>query len=420
MKKKRMGLLVLLAGLLIAAGLFTACGGDDDDGGGSSGLGESCTKTDDCKSGLKCVDLKCVAEQPDGDIFDGDTTTDGDDSGTDGDGESLELDLDADTDPFTDTDVDMDPDPELDPKPDVEIEIEPDPEPVCTSHTSFACDSGDVYWYDSCGVRESKKQDCSNCSCSGNACVDNNTYTFACNGGDVYYKDCFGNWESKKEECDNCACSGNACTVNNQYSSQCYDDDVYWYDCHGVRAAKKAECGANGCTGGACGTVPLSCTGGICTDNTTGFEWQQETTGGTMTWSSAKTHCQRLSLDGSGWRLPNISELRSLIRNCASIETGGLCGVMDECSPCGVSSGDACLLTSCNELNNCNPSSCSDDGGPTGCYWPEELSETCSRYWSSSPVEDNDDSVWYVNFVSGVVYKYYGYVGYYAYVRCVR
>jgi len=246
------------------------------------------------------------------------------------------------------------------------------------SQDSYTCDSGDVYWYDSCMVRE-----------------------------DI------------KEECDNCVCSENTCVANDQYSSQCYDDDVYWYDCHGVRKTKKAECGAAGCSGGRCHSDLLSCTNGICTGQATGFEWQQEPTGGPLQWGPAKTHCQNLTLDGGGWRLPNISELRSLIRNCADIETGGACGVNDECSACGVSSGDVCLESSCWKSSVCDPDSCSNDGGPTGCNWPEELSGTCSYYWSSSPVEDDDCPAWRVFFLNGNVNDDAG-VAYFSHVRCVR
>ena len=67
--------LMLVCGLLLMVGFIAGCGGDDD-GGGNSGLGEICTKTDDCESGLKCVALVCVKDNTtDGDTTDGDTTT---------------------------------------------------------------------------------------------------------------------------------------------------------------------------------------------------------------------------------------------------------------------------------------------------------------------------------------------------------
>ena len=164
----------------------------------------------------------------------------------------------------------------------------------------------------------------------------------------------------------------------------------------------------------------LICSNGICTDPVTGFEWQQTPTGGEMTWDNAIAHCQSLNLGGTGWRLPNISELRSLVRNCADIETGGACGVKDVCSPCGVSSGDKCISdsTSCFLGPTCNPS-CEDNGGPTGCYWPQQLSGNCGWYWSSSSVEGSISEAWYVHFTYGRVYNDHSSFNSLS-VRCVR
>ena len=53
-------------------------------------------------------------------------------------------------------------------------------EVTCESHDSLACESGDVYWFDSCGGREELQQDCAaNQSCSGAACVAADTLLFA-------------------------------------------------------------------------------------------------------------------------------------------------------------------------------------------------------------------------------------------------
>ncbi|MEN8304573.1 MAG: DUF1566 domain-containing protein [Campylobacterota bacterium] len=44
------------------------------------------------------------------------------------------------------------------------------------------------------------------------------------------------------------------------------------------------------------------------------LEWQDDSSMGSqmpMHWEDAIGHCESLSLDGSGWRLPNISELKS-------------------------------------------------------------------------------------------------------------
>ena len=57
----------------------------------------------------------------------------------------------------------------------------------------------------------------------------------------------------------------------------------------------------------------LSKVGNVVTDSSTGLEWQDDAIGTTMTWESAITHCEGLSLDGGGWRLPTVNELVSLV-----------------------------------------------------------------------------------------------------------
>ncbi|RJO65597.1 MAG: DUF1566 domain-containing protein [Myxococcales bacterium] len=148
----------------------------------------------------------------------------------------------------------------------------------------------------------------------------------------------------------------------------------------------------------------LTCINGVCRDPDTCFEWQETPTGGNLNWSSAKTYCQNLDLDGTGWRLPNISESRTLVRNCSPIETGGECGVKDICSPCGVSVENVCIADSgCYDSGYCNPSSCTNGGGPTGCYWLEQLAGACFVYWSSSPIVGASLNAWSLDFLNGIV-----------------
>ena len=49
----------------------------------------------------------------------------------------------------------------------------------------------------------------------------------------------------------------------------------------------------------------------IVTDNATGLEWQDDTNASSikLTWQGAIDHCEALTLDGGGWRLPNFNEL---------------------------------------------------------------------------------------------------------------
>ena len=173
------------------------------------------------------------------------------------------------------------------------------------------------------------------------------------------------------------------------------------------------ECGKNGdacvvCSGG------KTCQEGECAsiqwkDPTSNLTWQVTPTGGTMNWSDAKAHCSGLSLDGGGWHLPTISELRSLIRGCPGTVTDGACEVTDSCLS----------YSSCWDEGACW--SCSGGAGPAdgGMYWPDEVEGDCCWYWSSSPVEDGGGNAWGVSFPNGYVGG--SGVNYYEYsVRCVR
>ncbi len=145
---------------------------------------------------------------------------------------------------------------------------------------------------------------------------------------------------------------------------------------------------------------------GTWTDSSSGLTWQNPPADRSIVWDDAKDYCANLSLDGhSDWRLPTISELRSLIRGCSNTETGGSCTIQD----------DGCLSSDCRR--NCG--GCSDSDGPAdGCHWPDEMEGWCSSYWSSSPVEDGGSDAWHVGFNGG--YVGYGIVDSNVFVRCVR
>jgi len=143
--------------------------------------------------------------------------------------------------------------------------------------------------------------------------------------------------------------------------------------------AREIEDGA-----GACGSVESRDGGSVYLDPETGYEWQQTPLGGAMDWASAELHCRNLVLEGTGWRLPNIEELRSLFRGCPASEKGGACGATTECV-----TYDVCL-------KDC--AGCVADAGPVGgCYWPDGLGGSCSWYWSSTSLDDGIGA-WYVVF----------------------
>jgi len=47
---------------------------------------------------------------------------------------------------------------------------------ICTPHLTYSCYGGDVYWYDSCGNREDKKEECGTLTCIGGVCVFSSIY----------------------------------------------------------------------------------------------------------------------------------------------------------------------------------------------------------------------------------------------------
>jgi hypothetical protein len=113
---------------------------------------------------------------------------------------------------------------------------------------------------------------------------------------------------------------------------------------------------------------------GTVTDNRTGLIWQQDEPG-TMTWGSALTYCEGLSLAGStDWRLPNIKELQSLV---------------DE--------------------TRRDPSIATDK-------FPNAVA---NRYWSSTTVAGNGVNAWDAVFLSGYFEWTFSKAGGF-YVRCVR
>jgi len=94
-----------------------------------------------------------------------------------------------------------------------------------------------------------------------------------------------------------------------------------------------------------------------------------------MYWDDAITYCVNL-----GGRLPTINELRTLIQNCPATESGGKCGVTDECLSYVDCYNDPCY--GCEEDYSGKYSIFGD------IYW----------MWSSSELSDIADGAWGVDF----------------------
>lgn len=149
------------------------------------------------------------------------------------------------------------------------------------------------------------------------------------------------------------------------------------------------------------------------TDPVTGLMWETVPHQyDDMSQYDALDHCEQLILGGyDDWRLPNITELRSILRGCAPTSSEGSCLVSD---PDCLSSG-SCLS------DDCSPSSCEGTKGPgeNGCYWaPGIWLSVCRMYWSSSLNAMNPNDAWRLNFYNGHLGVFGRTLEYY--VWCVR
>ena len=107
-----------------------------------------------------------------------------------------------------------------------------------------------------------------------------------------------------------------------------------------------------------------------------------------MDWSSAVNYCQNLA-EGKyyDWRMPTISELRTLIQNCKSTETDGKCSITDSSHSYYSSEQDKKLCAGC-PLDS------------SGKY--SKLGDA-DVFWSCSVRPDADWCVWNVGFDYGDV-----------------
>ncbi|MCZ7582687.1 MAG: DUF1566 domain-containing protein [Deltaproteobacteria bacterium] len=144
----------------------------------------------------------------------------------------------------------------------------------------------------------------------------------------------------------------------------------------------------------------------VWTDPVTGLMWEVTPSSGFVNWDEARDHCDTLASDGhNDWRLPTISELRSLVRGCDRTDFDGPCPVSEECAERACQTGD-CFA-------------CNFGGGPNdGCFAPPELEDACDYFWSSTLVPDGDARAWAIGFSSAFIYKPRTHFAFHA--RCVR
>ena len=134
-------------------------------------------------------------------------------------------------------------------------------------------------------------------------------------------------------------------------------------------------------------------------------------------WEDMLAYCDALVLGGRGdWRLPSISELRSFVRGCDALMTGGECGVTDECTQ-----ETGCWNNSCEAGSEVGgPCEFGNGPGEDGMYWdPEIISGGTFIYRSSTAMNPSAPfDIWYIRFSNMILYD--GEATTTSNLRCVR
>ncbi len=123
-------------------------------------------------------------------------------------------------------------------------------------------------------------------------------------------------------------------------------------------------------------------------DPATHLRWQNSVRHKRMNWHEAIAYCKQVTTGGyRDWRLPNIDELRSLIKKCPATETNG---------PCNIKSSD-CLGSLCWDTT-CNGCPLDKGRSADGMYLPDVIRANCCGYWSATTLANNKYEAWSISF----------------------
>ncbi len=123
------------------------------------------------------------------------------------------------------------------------------------------------------------------------------------------------------------------------------------------------------------------CQGGLL-DPETGLCWQDPFSETLMPWQDLISYCENLELGGfTDWYLPNIDELRTLIRGCSFTEPDGECGAQEGFQPLYWEEEWETFCLGCASLQG---------PGENGCYWDVGLGGACEgkMFFASSGYTD--------------------------------
>lgn len=247
---------------------------------------------------------------------------------------------------------------------------------------SYICQNGSWKLYEECPNNKICNDETGQCEkenpCNTEPCsnITNSTGVCTRTGETTYSCGCNSGYAWSGTECLNPCKSNDICASIPNSSGICITENAFEYSC---------ECNEGYVWNGAGCFMECSPTSATpCIDSATGLTWSATRKIFMMSWDDAVDDCIDYFEGGlSGWHLPTISELRTLIQNCAGTVTDGSCGVTDD-SLSWYSSG------------NCDSCSADSSGGHS------KFGET-DWFWSSSVVSDSSDQAWYVNFGTGSV-----------------
>jgi len=130
------------------------------------------------------------------------------------------------------------------------------------------------------------------------------------------------------------------------------------------------------------------------------YQWSKRSSE-KLSWSESKSYCENLKENEyDDWRLPTISELRELVKNCPYTESNGTCKVSDKCL----------------DNKTCSDSYC--DGCPYKTNGNYSKQDDVEGLWSVSELEDGSVNAWRIDFSHAEID--HDYRSSKNFVRCVR